>query len=273
MVSVGAARAAKRARVPFALQPLGTLSPAAERGRPLAKQAFLALFANRTLRDATALIHSTAAEREDFLDVGAQASKLTRLPLPLELPRLAGVEPEARPTIAYVGRLHEIKGIDQLIRALPLVAQRVEGVRLVIVGPGERHQRQLEAIVAELGIGDRVAFRGFVELEEKFRVLEASHVFALLSKSEGLPMAALEAMATGTAVVLSEGCHLPEVDGVAGLVVPGGAAGAADALATLLLDDERRAGYATAARAFAEDFRREVVMPRMLAFLESIARR
>ena len=96
---------------------------------------------------------------------------------------------------------------------------------------------------------------------------------ALLSKSEGLPMAALEAMATGTAVVLSEGCHLPEVDGEAGLVVPGGAAGAADALATLLLDEPRRASYAAGARAFAEDFRREAVMPRMLAFLESIAGR
>jgi glycosyltransferase involved in cell wall biosynthesis len=273
MVSVGAARAAKQAGVPYALQPLGTLSPAAERGRPLAKQAFLKLFANRTLRDATALIHSTAAERQDFLDVGAQASKLTRLPLPLELPRLTGLPPAVAPTIAYVGRLHEIKGIDQLIRALPLVAQRVEGVRLVIVGPGERYQRQLEAIVAELQIGDRVEFRGFVELEEKFRVLESSHAFALLSKSEGLPMAALEAMATGTAVVLSEGCHLPEVDGTAGLVVPGGAADAAEALTTLLLDDDRRARHAAAARAFAEDFRREVVMPRMLEFLGSIARR
>ena len=62
-------------------------------------------------------------------------------------------------------------------------------------------------------------FRGFVELPEKLRVLESAHAFALLSYSEGLPMAALEAMAAGTPVVLSQGCHLPEVDGVAGVVV------------------------------------------------------
>jgi glycosyltransferase involved in cell wall biosynthesis len=73
--------------------------------------------------------------------------------------------------------------------------------------------------------------------------------------------------------VLSEGCHLPEVDGTAGLVVPGGAADAAEALTTLLLDEPRRLELAAGARAFAEDFRREVVMPRMLDFLESIARR
>ncbi len=117
-VSVGAARAAVAAGVPYALQPLGTLSPAAERGRPLAKRAFLTLFGRRTLAQATALIHSTDAERRDFLDVGADAAKLVRLPLPLELPELTGAPLESAPTVAYVGRLHEIKRIDNLIRAV-----------------------------------------------------------------------------------------------------------------------------------------------------------
>ncbi len=271
-VSVGAARAAKAAGVPFALQPLGTLSPASERGRPLAKRAFLALFAKRTLRDATGLIHSSAAERQDFLDVGAEEAKLVRLPLPLELPRLTGAELATQPTVAYVGRLHEIKGIDRLIRAVALAAGRVDGLRLVIVGPGERYQRGLEALVAELGAGEIVEFRGFVPLDEKFRVLESAHAFALLSRSEGLPMAALEAMAAGTPVVLSEGCHLPEVHDRAGLVVPGGPEDTAEAIVTLLGDEQRRLALGDGARAFAEEFRREVVMPRMLEYLESIAR-
>jgi glycosyltransferase involved in cell wall biosynthesis len=270
-VSVGAARAAVAAGVPYALQPLGTLSPAAERGRPLAKRAFLALFARRTLADATALIHSTDAERQDFLDVGADDARLVRLPLPLELPELAGVPVEPDPTVAYVGRLHEIKGIDRLIRAVAIVRERIPRVRLVIVGPGERYQRRLEALATELGVADAVQFRGFVTAEEKFRVLEGAHVSALLSRSEGLPMAALEAMATGTPVVLSEGCHLPEIDGVAGVVVPGEPEDTAAALAALLEDADRRRRLGEGAQAFADDFRREVVMPRMLELLERVA--
>lgn len=270
-LSVRAARAAVGAGVPYALQPLGTLSPAAERGRPLAKRAFLALWANRTVAEAAALVHSTDAERQDFLDVGADPARLVRLPLPLELPELQGVPLQARPTVAYVGRLHEIKGIDRLIRAVALVRETVPDVRLVIVGPGERYQRMLERLAAELGVAEAVEFRGFVAAEEKFRVLESAHVSALLSRSEGLPMAALEAMATGTPVVLSEGCHLPEVDGVAGTVVAGQPADTAAALLALLRDPDRRAALGEAARRFAHEFRREVVMPRMLAMLEDLA--
>jgi glycosyltransferase involved in cell wall biosynthesis len=270
-VSVGAARAAVSAGVPYALQPLGTLSPAAERGRPLAKQAFLRLFGRRTLAEASALVHSTDAERQDFLDVGADPAKLVRLPLPLELPDLAGVPTDERPTVAYVGRLHEIKGIDRLIRAIALVRERVPGVRLVIVGPGDRYGRGLKALATDLGIAEAVEFRGYVELDEKFRVLESAHAFALLSRSEGLPMAALEAMATGTPVVLSDGCHLPEIDGVGGLVVRGEPSDTAAALLALLTDEPRRRELGQGAQAFAHDFRREVVMPRMLAFLEEMA--
>jgi glycosyltransferase involved in cell wall biosynthesis len=270
-VSVGAARAAVSAGVPYALQPLGTLSPAAERGRPLAKQAFLRLWGQRTVAEAAALVHCTDAEREDFLSVGAGPERLVHMPLPLDLPGLAGVPLEERPTVAYVGRLHEIKGIDRLIRAVAQVRDRVPEVRLVIVGPGERYGRGLEALARELGIADAVEFRGFVEIEEKFRVLESAHAFALLSRSEGLPMAALEAMATGTPVVLSDGCHLPEIDGRAGLVVAGEPDDTAAALLSLLEDESRRRALGEGARAFAHEFRRDVVMPRMLAFLEEMA--
>src|SRR5918995_1415481 len=111
-------------------------------------------------------VPTTDAEREDFLDVGADPARLVRLPLPLELPQLAGVPVAPDPTVAYVGRLHEIKGIDRLIRAVALVRERIPRVRLVVVGPGERYQRRLEALAAELGVADAVEFRGFVSAEE-----------------------------------------------------------------------------------------------------------
>jgi glycosyltransferase involved in cell wall biosynthesis len=271
-VSVAAARAAAAAGVPYALQPLGTLSPARERGRPIAKHVFLKLWGGRTLADAAALVHSTATEREEFLAVGADASKLVRLPLPLDLPEPRREPPQAAPTVAYVGRLHPIKRIDRLIGALPMVRERIAGTRLVIAGPGERYQRELEAQARSLGVTSAVEFRGFVSAEEKFRILGSAHVFGLLSAGEGLPMAALEAMSCGTPVVLSEGCHMPEVHERAGLVVPGEPADAAAALLALLGDDARRQRLGDGARGFAHEFRREVVMPRMLELLEGLSR-
>ena len=270
-VSVMAARAARDAGVPFALQPLGTLSPAAERGRPLAKQAFLRLWGNRTIATAGRLFHATEDERRDFLDAGAPADRLTLMPLPLDLPEGVDLPETAVPTVTYVGRLHELKGIDVLIDAVALARRDVPELRLVIVGPGERYGRQLREQADRLGLGDAVELAGFVSVEEKLRRLAEAHVSSLLSRSEGLPMGALEAMACGTPVVLSPGCHLPEVDGRAGIVAERTAEAAAAALVRLLRDDELRRRLGTGGREFAAGFRRETVMPHMLQVLGEIA--
>jgi glycosyltransferase involved in cell wall biosynthesis len=271
-VSVMSARAAEGAAIPYALQPLGTVGAAAERGRPLVKRAFVGAWGRRTLQRAAALIHSTDHEREDFLSVGAPERTLVRLPLPLDLPQPHDAPRAATPTVAYVGRLHPIKGIDRLIEAVALARRDVPDVRLEVVGPGERHQRELEGVARRAGVADAVAFRGFVSAEEKLRVLATAHVSSLLSAAEGLPMAALEAMACGTPAVLSTGCHIPEMHEVGGLVTDGSPQSTAPALVDLLTNAERRARLGEGARAFAADFRREVVMPRMVALFEELAR-
>jgi glycosyltransferase involved in cell wall biosynthesis len=270
-VSAQTARAAAAAKVPYVLQPLGTLSPARERGRPLAKRAFLNLWGARTIREASVLIHSSGDERQDMLDAGAAPSQLVQLPLPLDLPDDVQ-EPEAdKPTVTYVGRLHPIKRIDRLIQAVALARRDVPDLRLEIVGPGQRHGRDLAQVAARLGIAEKVRFHGFVSVEDKLRMLARAHVSALLSASEGLPMAALEAMACGTPVVLSRGCHLPEVHERAGLVVDGEPAQAAAALTTLLEDGATRRRFANGALSFAREFRQELVIPQMVRVFEDVA--
>jgi glycosyltransferase involved in cell wall biosynthesis len=270
-VSVMGARAAARAGVPFALQPLGTLSPARERGRPLVKRAFLAFWGRRTVRTAAALMYVAEHEATDLLAAGGSRERLVHMPLPLELPAATQASKALQPTIACVGRLHPIKGIDQLIEAVAIVRRHVPDVRLEVVGPGDRYRRTLEEYVERLRLGDAVRFHGYVEESEKLAVLRGAHVTVLLSRSEGLPMAALEAMACGTPVVLSHGCHLDEVEDRGGLVVSDSAEDAASALVRLLSDDELRVRLGDGAVAFAQDFRRERVMPTMIQALERIA--
>ena len=211
-------------------------------------------------------------EADDFLAAGGSLEQLVEMPLPLDLPPPKDAPEFQHPTVAFVGRLHPIKGIDRLIEAVAIARRQVPDIRLEIVGPGDRYRQRLEGLARRLGVADAVTFHGFVAVPEKLRVLRRAHVSALLSRSEGLPVAALEAMACRTPVVLSRGCHLDEVQDRAGLVVSGSPEAAAAAVVTLLTDENLRGDLASGAFEFARRFRREEVMPHMIGALERVAR-
>ena len=269
--SVLAARAAHRAGVPYVLQALGTLPATKERGRAGAKRAFLTLWGRRTVREAAACLYLSEVERKEYLAQGADPASLHHLPPPLELPVPGDVPRAAAPTVVYLGQLHSIKRIDVLIDAFARVHAELPDTRLEVIGAPSAHGEQLRARAAGLGLADSVSFLGLIPEEEKGPALAAAHVFALLSASEGLPVTPLEALACGTPVVLSPGCGLPQVDGVAGIVCDGTAEGAAEALLDLLRNPARARQLGEAGREFAASYRREVVVPRLLELLERVA--
>ncbi len=95
------------------------------------------------------------------------------------------------------------KGIDVLLRALVLVRDKGIDARLVVVGGG-RHQRELEALAADLGLADVCEFTGGLPSGAAVRErLEAADLFVLPTRAEGLPSALIEAMAVGLPAVAS----------------------------------------------------------------------
>jgi glycosyltransferase involved in cell wall biosynthesis len=270
-VSVLGARAASRAGVPYVLAANGTLPATPERGRAVPKRVFLELWGRRTVREASACLYLSENEREEYLAAGAEPSRLYAMPPPLELPDPGTVSRDPAPTVLYLGQLHPIKRIDVLIDAFARVRAALPDARLEVAGAPTAHGETLKAQVAQLGLVDSVVFRGLVREEEKGRLLASAHVFALLSASEGLPLTPIEALACGTPVVLSPGCQLPQVDGVAGIVCDGSAMGAADALLELLNDPARAKAFGEAGRAMAARYRREEVVPELVELLERVA--
>jgi glycosyltransferase involved in cell wall biosynthesis len=270
-VSVLGSRTAERAGVPYVLEALGTLPPTRERGRALPKRAFLALWGRRTVRRAAACVYLSENEREEYLAQGADPDRLVALPPPLDLPTIDAAPRSDQPLIVYLGQLHPIKRIDVLIQAVVQVRKDVPDVRLDVIGAPSSHGEQLKRLARRLGVADAVRFPGFLREDDKPRTLAAAQVFALLSASEGLPVTPLEALACGTPVVLSPGCGLPQVDGVGGIVCDGSAEGAADALSALLRDPDRARELGAAGRTFAAAYRREVVVPELVALLERVA--
>jgi glycosyltransferase involved in cell wall biosynthesis len=171
------------------------------------------------------------------------------VPLPASAPgREAG---RADPVAVYLGGFaNPVKGGEVLLEALRSPA--VSSLRFVLAGPGE------PAAGEPLPDAPRsLELRGWLEDEEKDALLGSADVFVLASTSEGLPMAMLEAMSYGLAIVATAVGGVPDVveDGVQALVVPSGDPQAlAAALGRLGEDRELRERLGRAARARAEDF-------------------
>jgi glycosyltransferase involved in cell wall biosynthesis len=150
------------------------------------------------------------------------------------------------PLILSVGRLKAPKDFATLVRALALVRAPFAAT---VAGDGPE-RAELAALARRLGV--RVELAG--ERDDVPRLLAGADVFVLASRSEGLPLSILEAMAAGLPVVASAVGGVPELveAGVTGLLVPPGEdAALADALEHLLADAElrRRLGAAGRARA------------------------
>lgn len=121
--------------------------------------------------------------------------------------------------IVTVAALEEHKGLDLLIKALTTL----DGCDFCVEIVGDGSMRSvLEAQVAELGLQDRVLFRGRLSLPDVTKTLARSHVFVLPSRREGVPNALIEAMASALACIVSAVDGMAELitDGLNGLLVP-----------------------------------------------------
>jgi colanic acid/amylovoran biosynthesis glycosyltransferase len=180
-----------------------------------------------------------------------------------------GVDPEAfspgdRPDrrageglrVVCVASLEEVKGHRFLIEACRLLEDRGVAVECDLVGTGPLHG-DLTAQAREAGLRDRIRFHGGLPRPEVSRMLKQAHVAVLAShptpsgKREGIPVALMEAMATGLPVVASAVSGIPELiqHEVSGILVPPGDPEAlADALARLAHDRKLRSWMGSAGR-------------------------
>ena len=147
--------------------------------------------------------------------------------------------------VGTVGRLDAAKNQVMLVRAMaPLLSSRV---RLVIIGEGDARP-EVEAAVAQLAEPRWVVLAG--RRMDVPKLVHAFDVFALSSRTEGLPLAVPEAMAAGLPIVTTAVGGLPGVvdDQVTGLVVPVDERAFSTALATLEADRERARAMGARAR-------------------------
>jgi glycosyltransferase involved in cell wall biosynthesis len=121
----------------------------------------------------------------------------------------------------YIGRLSDEKGLEYLIEAGPILREKDEAIKILIIGDGPK-RKELENLTKKKGLEREIFFTGFQNnIEEWMPVLD---IFVLPSLTEGTPMALLEAMSAGIPPIASAVGGVPKVveDGINGFLVPPG---------------------------------------------------
>ena len=215
---------------PLCLSAHGSL-PGSTGLRGAVKQAYDLAFVKPMLRRAALLLAQTGHEAELYARYGGRAGAIKPMPLPLppiDVDReglrgafraRVGVSPET-PLLVFLGRVNRLKGLDLLIEAVePLLES---GAVLAVVGRDDGQLAEIEARFARRIAAGSVRLAGPLYGDERFMAYVDADVFCLTPRHwEETSLAALEAAACGTAVVVTEQAEIPGLTASGGgFVVP-----------------------------------------------------
>jgi glycosyltransferase involved in cell wall biosynthesis len=150
----------------------------------------------------TRLVAVSEATRQDLLRFYAiPTSRIDVIPHGVD-PRLFAIGRQRRregtaPLLLCVSTLHPHKNLERLIRAYHRLRQSRPELRLVLAGLRGLRAREIERLIARLGLSDAVRVTGWVPREELYELFLRAHAFVYPSTFEGFGMPVLEALAAG----------------------------------------------------------------------------
>lgn len=223
---------------PYVLAPRGTLYEYTMRKYSWKKWPYYTFIAKRDIRGASAIHFLTAYEKSRCHSSIKLSKNSIVIPNGIDLSEFEDLSTEGsleerypflkhKKVILFLGRIHWIKGLDVLIKAMQIVIEKRKDVHLLVVGSGEvGYRNKIKKLTKDSGLdyidyesgesssesGVHVTFTGMLTGKEKLMAYAESDIFVLPSYSEGLSMAALEAMFCRLPVVISHQCNMPEVE-------------------------------------------------------------
>jgi len=229
-------RALRKGPVPYFVFTHGMLDPWFKQQYPLKhlkKWLYWPWADYRVLRDARAVFFTTEEERllarqsfwlyrcrERVVVYGTRGSTGDAQQL-MAVFRQAHPELGVKPFLLFLGRIHQKKGCDDLIRAFAAIMDREPDLLLVMAGPDDVGlSPQLKKLAVELGVADRILWPGMLTGDVKWGAIHAARAFVLSSHQENFGIAVAEALSASTPVLISDKVNIwreIEQDG-AGLV-------------------------------------------------------
>jgi glycosyltransferase involved in cell wall biosynthesis len=204
---------ARQYDVPYVIQARGSIPKI---GRTARKTIYDAFFGRRLLRNASANIALTKAEFHQYENMGVPSDQIVSIPNGVNLKEFELLPPrgllrekfnipEEKKIVLSLGRIHEIKGLDVLVKAFAYGKEKgnLSDAILVISGSDDGYLDNLKSLVQNLNLSGEVVFTGPLYGDDKLAAYVDSYVVVLPSYYETFPNVVLEANGCSKPVIAS----------------------------------------------------------------------
>lgn len=225
-LAIAAHRYAKKNNIPYVLQAHGSVLPFFQKEK--LKETFDRIWGFDILYDASKVLALTETEKGQYLEMGVDESKIEIVPLGINLEEYDELPKHGKfrnkhniandeKIILFLGRIHEIKGLDLLIKSFDKLSN--DNLKLAIVGKDYGFLSTVEKLIGQYGLEDKVLFPGVLIGEEKRQALVDCDIFVMPSRYESFTTSGLEAMACEKPLILTKNNHISDwVNNNVGLV-------------------------------------------------------
>lgn len=214
-LAIATHRYAQKNNIPYVLQAHGSVLPFFQKEK--LKEIFDKFWGFDILHDASRVFALTEVEKEQYLKMGVREDKIEIVPLGINLDEYQTLPSKGKfkskynlndtdKLILFLGRIHKIKGLDLLIKSFNRVSN--DNVKLAIVGGDYGFRENLDKLIGEYGLTDKVIFPGVLTGDAKIEALVDCDMFVMPSRYESFTTSGLEAMACGKPLVLTENNHI-----------------------------------------------------------------
>ena len=234
--------------IPYVLQAHGSVLPFFQKEK--LKEIFDKIWGFDILYDARKVFALTDVEKEQYLKMGIDEANIEIVPLGVDLKEYSTsvvknnfrkkyhIENDEK-LLLFIGRINEIKGLDILIKSLDKL-----DVKLAIVGDDYGFKDELERLIDEMNIKNKVIFTGVLTGPDKQEALTDCDIFVMPSRYESFTTSGLEAMASSKALVLTKNNHISSwVDDNVGVCCDFNDEALSKSIQMLLDDGEKRLEY------------------------------
>lgn len=245
------ATAARKAGVPFVLQPHGALPVIVNSF--VVKRLYDLLLGQRETNGVSALIALQESERQQAIAQGIPPERIEVIPNGLEhddsafslapgsFRRQYNISADYR-LILFLARINRKKGADMLVKAFAQLNDCA--AHLVIAGPDDGQLAEVQSLITQHRLEARVTLTGLLDEAAAMAAFQDADLFVLPCRADTFPVTVMEACQANTPMVITEGCEIAHLvqDRVAD-VTPFDAAAFAAAMQRLLTDRDRYARY------------------------------